>query len=172
MQQENNINLLVQKFIYLYQTEFHNVGFNTRGFYLDGSGNQYHYVLPEKEIKVNVDSIIKSTIAMLDADSSEWFTTADDNTKPTDLFRNLNLCSHKASSLKLKLTTEIIEDLASSPIIEVEQFIMDAGWKTSYILFYHAELDVYKRILLASCGNTNKLNTSIFTDGLLKTLTP
>ncbi|MCX2472790.1 hypothetical protein OQZ33_00460 [Pedobacter sp. MC2016-05] len=162
---------------YLYQSDSHNFGFDKRGFYLDSKGNQYRYSIPEEDYfsiikEEEYNSNTPSNEESMDEPHIKTDVVYYDTIKPSELFNKLELCEVTKSDLRFELTSEVIKDLLSAPIVESESFIMDSGWRTKSVLVYLAELDVYKRILLVSSGNTNKLNTSIFTDGLLKTLTP
>lgn len=161
---------------YLYQSDFHNFRFNTKGFYLDTSGNQYHYDMPEPdyfsdftpypldlESNGNQYSIEKPDSLIKVTDKN----TVIDTIKPADLFHNLSQCEIKRSDLKLELTNDVIDNLYNSGVRELEQFMLDTGWNTKSVLVYIAELGLYKQILLTKSGNVNKINTSKYTQEII-----
>ncbi|WP_231492232.1 hypothetical protein [Pedobacter sp. Leaf170] len=167
--------LSVENLPYLYQSDFYNIGFNKRGYYLDSEGNQYRYNIPESEYFLTVDELDYDLNNDSEHDSTEQ---PDDNIevvagctiKPSELFSKLNLFELIEGDLKLELSKEVIEDLLNAPIVESEIFIMDSGWRTKSILIYILELDIYRQIVLNESGNANRVNQSKHTNEILKLL--
>jgi len=160
---------------YLYQSDFYNLGFNKRGFYLDSNGNQYHYSILESDYF----PIINKVDYELNNDSEHDTTEQPDdkiellgvNTiKPSELFSKLNLCELTQSDLGLELTKEVIADLQNAPMVHSDIYIYDSGWRTKSILVYMPDLDVYRRIILSETGNNNRLNQSKYTSEILDLL--
>jgi len=165
--------LSVENLPYLYQSDFYNIGFNKKGFYLDGNGNQYDYSIPESNyLSIIEDEDYKlSTVPDQDDNDAEDAKTDfvyDNVIKPSELFNKLQLCEVTKSDLRMELSNEMIEDLTSAPVLELESFIMDSGWRTKSILIYIAELDVYKQTILSESGNSERRNQSKYTSEILE----
>ncbi|WP_231465327.1 hypothetical protein [Pedobacter sp. Leaf132] len=168
--------LSIESLPYLFQSDFYNIDFDKRGFYLDSKGNEYHYSIPEEEYfnlyisGENPDyTVFDSSDESQDDDGvTECNVPYERHIRPDELFKQLANCEFYQSDLQLELSKDVIEDLKNALVVESPICIYDSGWHTKSVLFYDEELRLYKEIVLSKSGNDNWLNQSRYTSGILE----
>lgn len=164
---------------FIYQSEFYSIAWGTEhfGFFIDPQGRKYNFRL-SKDYRYAISdkwNLCKTTDKVNPSDN-----TADEHEEyetiiPDDLFENLlNSVEYKpwfGYKKKTNVITEhIIADLLKSPVSDYDQMVCDAGCFSNSLYVYDAEMGIYKRILLSMDGDIKKVNESIYTNGIIRSL--
>jgi len=164
---------------FIYQSEYYGIAWGIKhyGFFIDPQGRKYNYRI-SKEYRYEVTDNwnwfkTRDKVALLDktAHRQERYETIT----PVDLFENLlNSVEYKPwFGYKKKtnvITEEMIVDLLQSPIEDHGDIAIDAGSFTNSLYVYDAEMGIYKRILLSMGGDIKKINQSIYTHNIIRSL--
>jgi len=146
------------------------------GFFIDPKGRKYNYRSKDYRYAVTDKWNWCTPTGMVDPSHNKAYGCEEVSTiEPNDLFKNLsNSVEYKPwFGYKKKtniITEEIIRDLLQSPIEDHGDIACDAGSFTNSLYVYDAEMDIYKRILLSMDGDFKRVNQSIYTRNIIRSL--
>ncbi len=152
---------------FVYQSEYYSLawGREQKGFYVDPEGRKYKYKMPEKWHRH------KTT-----CERHSWGDETDGTISATELFENLGHTIEAKPLFKFMrrttpITQTMIDDLLISKTIEgYGHCCTDSGILSNSLFVYDSESDLYRRILLNSYGEMEKVNQSIYANKILQGL--
>jgi|GEM_PF-6878102 len=162
---------------FLYQSEFYSIAWGMKhyGFFIDPKGRKYNYRI-SNDYRYAVTDKWNWFKAVGTVDHSGNIVYEREATiTPNNLFENLlNSVEYKPwFGYKKKtniITEEMITDLLQSPIEDHGDIACDAGSFTNSLYVYDAEMDIYKRVLLSMDGDIKKINQSMYTHNIIRSL--
>ncbi|RBQ05846.1 hypothetical protein [Pedobacter miscanthi] len=164
---------------FLYQSEFYSIawGMEHYGFFIDPQGRKCNYRI-SKDYRYGVTdkwNLSKTTDKVDPSDNTAYEHEEYETIAPDDLFENLlNSVEYKPWFGYQKktniITEEMIADLLQSPIEDHGDIALDAGSFTNSLYVYDAEMGIYKRILLSMDGDVKRVNQSIYTHNIIRSL--
>jgi len=164
---------------FIYESEFYSIAWGTEhyGFFIDPQGRKYNYRITKDYRYAVTDkwNWFKTTDKVDPSDNTAFRYEEHETITPDDLFENLlNSVEYKPwFGYKKKtniITEEMIADLLQSPIEDHGDIACDAGSFTNSLYVYDADMDIYKRILLSMDGDIKKVNQSIYTQNIIRSL--
>lgn len=156
-----------QNLPFIYQSEYYSLawGLEQKGFYVDPEGTKYKYKMPEKWHRYKTNS-----------ERHSWGDETDGTISATELFENLGHTIEAKPLFKFMrrttpITQTMIDDLLTSTIVEgYGHCCTDSGILSHSLLVYDSEIDHYRRILLNSYGEMERVNQSIYTNEIIHAL--
>lgn len=164
---------------FIYQSEFYSIAWGKvhYGFFIDPQGRKYNYRLSKDYRYAVTDKWNWCTPSgRVDPMQSTAYRYEENGLiTPNDLFENImNSVEYKPwFGFKKKaniITGEIIADLLQSPIEDYGDIACDAGSFTNSLYVYDAEMGIYKRILLSMDGEIKRVNQSVYTHNIIRSL--
>lgn len=157
---------------FVYQSEFYSLAWGKvhHGFYILPDGTKYKYREPEQW---NFHTT-KEHEAFHGLNTS-WGYETDGLIAPNELFENLVNSKEEVPLFNFMresnpINASILNDLQGAEIIDYGLLATDQGTLSNSVLVYNGTFKQYKRILLTSNGQRDKVNQSDYTKTIIDAL--